>query len=426
MSALIFTVCWRYFGVKELRILQELESTNSKTEKAKILENNKDNKRLGELLEAGLSFFRKFHIHKFDMPDPLPIVQSVDQHSFFIDILLPALEQRSITGNEAKEQVEKFFGECNVEQQIWYSRVLQKDLKIGVSDNTAAKYFNIPIFDVMLATDGKKCKKLGQIIEGGVYASPKLDGYRCLAVITGSSVTLYSRNGSVYTNFPSIEESLLKVYKNVQVVLDGEIMSDDFQSMQQSAFASTRGTTVGDVKFHVFDYIPYSEWQSGEFKTPKSTRYLGLESMHYVWPQNIVLVKQEVVNSIDRVLQLEKEYMALGYEGVMIVPDVPYYKGRKSNLLMKFKTMLSQDCEVVGFYEGTAGTRNEGRMGGLVLKQENGLTCECGSGFSDEDRDYIWNNQSEFLGRIVEVKYQELTNHNIMRFPVFKRFRNDK
>ena len=246
----------------------------------------------------------------------------------------------------------------------------------------------------------------------------------CFPVTIASSVTLYSRNGSVYKNFPSIEESLLEIFGERELVLDGEIMSSDFQSMQQSAFANKRGTTVGDVKFHVFDFLPIEEWNTGKFECKKSVRLEVLNGLAEEFDDNLVLVDNMYVDTVDKVLELEQQYLALGYEGVMVVPDIEYYKGRKSNRLMKFKTMLSQDCEVIGFYEGTAGTRNEGRLGGLVLRQENGLECECGSGFSDEDREYIWNNQDEFLGRIVEIKYQELTNHNIMRFPIFVRWRD--
>jgi DNA ligase-1 len=110
----------------------------------------------------------------------------------------------------------------------------------------------------------------------------------------------------------------------------------------------------------------------------------------------------------------------------MLLPDIPYYLGKKSNKLLKLKTMQSQDCRVVGFYEGEKGTRNEGTLGGLELIQENEKTCNCGTGFSDEDRSYIWNNRSEFVGRIAEIKYQELTEDGVMRFPVFMRWRNDK
>lgn len=407
--------------MKELEILQQIKDASGKKDKRKILEENKDNKELGQLLDAALNFFRKYHIAKWDMPDAGDGVE----HGA-LNEMLHLLETRQVTGNAAKLSVEKFFSMCTAEQQEWYAKVLKKDLKIGISVDTAAKFFDIPTFDVMLATDGKKCKKLDDIIPKGVYASPKLDGYRCLAVVKDGDVTLYSRNGSVYKNFPSIEESLSTLCKDTSVVLDGEIMSDDFQSMQQSAFASKRGTTVGDVKFHVFDYIPHKEWESGKFTTKKSDRYRYLEGMSHAFPENITLVDHDLVSDKQAILDLEVQYMALGYEGVMVVPDIPYYKGRKSNKLMKFKTMLSQDCEIIGFYEGTEGTRHEGRMGGIVVRQENGLECECGSGFSDADRDYMWNNKSEFLGRIAEIKYQELTNHNIMRFPIFVRWRNDK
>ena len=113
---------------------------------------------------------------------------------------------------------------------------------------------------------------------------------------------------------------------------------------------------------------------------------------------------------------------------MMALPDIPYYLGKKSNKLLKFKSaiMKSEDCEIIGFYEGDTGTKYQGMLGGFVLRQENGLECKCGSGFSDSDRNYIWNNQNEFLGRIVEVKYQEKSNHDIMRFPIFMRYRDDK
>lgn len=408
---------------KELLILEEISKASGKKDKRAILEKNKDNEKLGDLLDASLNFFRKFHIHKFEVSDDAST--SVDQHANFM-ALLTKLEKREITGNAAKAEVEDFFSKCDVIQREWYAKVLRKDLKIGISVDTAAKFFPIPVFDVMLATDGKKCKKKDEIIGKGVYASPKLDGYRCFAIIKDGEVVLYSRNGSVYKNFPTIEESLLKNFGDQDVIFDGEIMSDDFQSMQQSAFANSRGTTVGDVRFHIFDTLDVREWDSGVFKEIKSDRLRRLKNLSLDFDSNLVLVDQELVTTLDRVLELEKDYLALGYEGVMVIPDIPYYKGRKSNKLMKFKTMLSQDCEVMGFYEGKAGTRHEGRMGGIVVLQENGLYCECGSGFSDADRDYMWENQEEFLGKKAEIKYQELTNHDIMRFPIFVRWRNDK
>jgi len=91
---------------------------------------------------------------------------------------------------------------------------------------------------------------------------------------------------------------------------------------------------------------------------------------------------------------------------------------------MKFKTMLSQDCVIQGLYEGEG--KHAGRMGGLKLIQENGKQCDVGSGFTDEDRDWIWANPDQVIGRTAEIKYQEETPDGILRFPVFLRWRNEK
>lgn len=408
--------------MNELDVIEELSSTSSTKQKAEILEKNKNNKRLIELLNACYNFKRKFYTNKFDAPAK-PAQVELDHHLMFTD-LLKKLETRSIVGNEAKANVELFLSYCSQRQIKWYSRILRKDLKAGVSESTVAKYVDIPQFDVQLAKDGKDCKKATEIISKGVYLSPKFDGYRCLAIIDNGEVMLYSRNGTVFTNFPSIEESLLRSFPNEQLILDGEIMSDDFQSMQKSAFASKRGTTVGDVKFHVFDYIDFNEWTTEQFVQKKSERYCKLLLTASKFEPNIQIVLQDVVKTIKDVLAAETLYLSQGFEGAMTCPDIPYYKGKKSNRLLKWKTFQSEDCEIIGFYEGKEDTKHAGRLGGFILRQEDGQECECGSGFSDEDRDYIWNNRSEFLGRTVEVKYQEKTNHGIMRFPVFVRYRS--
>lgn len=408
----------------ELDVLQRVSRASGKNEKRSILEESSGNKRLGELLDASLNFFRKFHIHKFDISSQAST--EVDLHDEFMS-LLQRLENREITGHAAKALVEDFFNRCSDNQQDWYAKVLRKDLKIGVSDETAAKFFNIPTFDVMLATDGKKCKKLDSIIKAGVYTSPKFDGYRCLAVIDQGEVTLYSRNGSIFTNFPSIAASLANTFVGKSCVLDGEIMSDDFQSMQKSAFASKRGTTVGDVRYNVFDCLTLSEWKSGKFIMKKSERMNLMAGLKIFFEKDVIVpVDQKFVTTLQEIKDLEVAYIGLGFEGVMVLPDIPYYKGRNANSLMKFKTMVSQDCEIVGFYLGEIGTRLEGKLGGFEVKQENGLLCRVGSGFSDVDREHMVINPDTWYNKYMEVKYQELTKDGIMRFPIFHRWRPDK
>lgn len=414
--------------MNELDILQRISDESSKNGKIKILKDNSKNKRLGELLDAALNYKRIFYINKLDLGRSIVNegVMFPDLHDEFISIL-KKLETRELTGNDARIELTMFLIKCSKKQEEWYLKILRKDLKAGFSAETAVEAgFDIPLFDVMLAKDGKSCKNLDQIISKGVYASPKFDGYRCIAVINYGNVTLYSRAGTEFVNFPSIVESLEKSFPMQSLVLDGEIMSDDFQAMQKSAFANKRGTTVGDVKYFVFGYIPYDEWESKQFKLNTSGRLAALDVLKNSFSSNIVAVAHKKINSIDDALKFEANCLNYGYEGAMLLPDIPYYLGKKSNKLLKLKTMQSQDCRVDGFYEGEIGTRNQGTLGGLELIQENGARCNCGTGFSDEDRSYIWNNKAEFIGRTAEIKYQELTEDGVMRFPVFMRWRNDK
>ena len=139
---------------------------------------------------------------------------------------------------------------------------------------------------------------------------------------------------------------------------------------------------------------------------------------------NLVEVEHTPVKTIEEVLEYEKLCIQNGLEGAMLNPDIPYYFGKKTNKMLKFKTMKSMDCKVIGFYEGQG--KYEGTLGGMVIEQENGKTCEVGSGFTDKERDYIWSNKEYTLGRTVEIKYQELSPDGIMRFPIKKCWRTDK
>lgn len=410
-----------------LEILREVANVSGKNDKLKILKDNSDNEQLAELLDAVFNYNRRFWVNKFTMPFAVDEGDTQCLHENFIG-LLQLLETRTITGNQAKDFVESFFKLCNELQQEYYAKILRKDLKAGFSVKTAIKagFKSIPVFDVMLAKDGKLCKKLDEVIEAGVFVSPKLDGYRCLAVIVDGSVTLYSRNGTIYGNFPKITKSLETCFPIGKYVLDGEIMSDDFQAMQQTAFADKKGRTVGDVKYHVFGCVDYDEWVTQKFVMNTMSRLTELGLLAKKFDSNIIKVDQIFVNSKELVLKMERQYLTQGYEGAMALPDTPYYLGKKSNRLLKFKTMLSQDCIIVGHFDGKVGTRLEGKLGGFIIKQENGLECRVGTGFSDEDREYMVLTPETWYSKCMEVKYQELTPDKIMRFPVFHRWRPEK
>ena len=59
-----------------------------------------------------------------------------------------------------------------------------------------------------------------------------------------------------------------------------------------------------------------------------------------------------------------------------------------------------------------------------------GFEVKVGSGFTDEDRKYFWNNQNELLGRVITVQYFEETtnkkdNSLSLRFPIYRELREE-
>ena len=61
------------------------------------------------------------------------------------------------------------------------------------------------------------------------------------------------------------------------------------------------------------------------------------------------------------------------------------------------------------------------------------MTCECGSGFTDEERLNYWEHPELIMGKVVELKYFEVTQNDkdktkySLRFPTWQhRIRTDK
>ena len=90
---------------------------------------------------------------------------------------------------------------------------------------------------------------------------------------------------------------------------------------------------------------------------------------------------------------------------------------------MKVKEFHDVDLPIVGLEEGTG--RHSGKLGAVKINY-NGVNVKVGSGFSDEEREQVWNDQESFIGRIIEVRYQEVTPDGSLRFPTFVCFRNDR
>ena len=64
-------------------------------------------------------------------------------------------------------------------------------------------------------------------------------------------------------------------------------------------------------------------------------------------------------------------------------------------------------------------------VGGLILRNSEGLEFSCGSGLNDALRDEIWKNKSKYLGKLVKYKFMSKGIKDLPRHPVFMGFRDE-
>ena len=63
-------------------------------------------------------------------------------------------------------------------------------------------------------------------------------------------------------------------------------------------------------------------------------------------------------------------------------------------------------------------------LGALVVKWRD-VEFKIGSGYTDVQRQDIWENRDKLLGKLVTFQYQELSKYQVPRFPTWKCFREE-
>jgi len=354
--------------------------------------------------------------------------------------LAEKLQNRELTGHAARDAIELAMGVATTEQwNGWYRRILIKDLRCGVSEKTVNKVApgTVPVFTCPLAHDSAKHEKK---MIGQKQIEIKLDGVRVITIIRGNKVEMFSRNGKQFHNFGHIIAEIEEVLKTkpapYDLVLDGEVMSANFQDLMKQVHRKD-GKQSDDAVLHLFDMCPLADFQKGIWDKPQSFRSQAVTA----WvEQNTSVLKH--VQALDwedvdlstpegqeRFVELNKAAVDGGYEGVMIKDTNAPYECKRTHSWLKAKPFIEITLNVVDVEEGTG--RNEGRLGAIIVEGEDdgyNYRLNCGSGFTDAQRDQFWAERSNLIGQLVEIRADARTKSQdsetySLRFPRFKTFR---
>ena len=416
------------------KIIQELEADNSRLKKEAIIrrESDAENVRFFNGVGSALDGFRTFGVQK--VPISKKDGTGITQTEF--DDVLRRLEDRTLTGNEMRDVIQDLCDRSNMEQwNDWYRRILIKDLRCGVTHKTINKHstMKVPVFECMLADDSKKHEKK---MTGQVYVEPKLDGVRVITVcdVDKDEVRMYSRNGKELNNFPKILEQFDSMLDQMSesMVFDGEVKSDDFQTLMREIHRKG-GAKTDDAVLNVFDCLPLEAFKEGGYAGSLTVRKGMLEQ--YEFGPNISKVEFVRMNLDDddgqkQFADYNKLCIDKGFEGIMVKPMGGIYECKRSSLWLKVKPFIEVSLKVVDTEEGTG--RNAGKLGALIVEgkdMDKFIKTNVGSGLTDTDRETFWQAKDKLIGQIVEVRADAITqnqdtqNEWSLRFPRFLRFR---
>ena len=421
---------------KVIDIIKQLKATSGRKDKESILESNKTNELLKRVLHFVYNPYIVTGLSSKKINKDLP---KIDEKPLdFVDLL--DYFAKNCTGRDIDIQIAQNFLNSVEKDVDFYKEVLTKDLKIGCTSKTLNKIYGddfIEEFNVMLA---QKYSDNAEKVEGKQYTiTEKRDGNRCVFIKENGIIKAFTRQGQVYEGLVDLERGLGELEID-NVAIDGELMVlNDHEIDAAEQFKATMKIVRKDgekhgVKLVVFDYMPLEDFKKGICKTPYSQRRLNLEKDFKDTKFFEPVKKLYQGKDISMISKLLDEVTSKGGEGLMVNIDDAPYECKRTDKLLKVKKMLTCDVLVLDIYEGTG--RNVGKLGGITIQFKNQkdelCKCNCGSGFTDEERDRYWKNKDLLIGKIVELDYFDITQDSKtkeygLRFPIWKSIiRHDK
>lgn len=298
----------------------------------------------------------------------------------------------------------------------------------------------------MLATDVQL-----PLLRYPLYASPKLDGLRCM-IINGQARTRSLKlfpNHHVNTvlNHPLLDG------------LDGELIVGEPTAKDVIQQCTSNLMSKGKVfkfSFHVFDRHDMEDYGFDiRYKAIQDIEQGMLPHMvkHRILSEHcsIHLLEQDLIYNEVELLDYEARMLELGYEGLIVrAPQGLYKYGRstvKEGYLLKLKRFLDSEAEIIGFEEqmfngneamvnelgrtkrssAKAGKTGKDTLGALIVRDlKTGVQFNVGTGMDDELRKKIWDDRTKYLSLIIRYKYFPVGVKDAPRHPVFLTFRDSR
>lgn len=161
------------------------------------------------------------------------------------------------------------------------------------------------------------------------------------------------------------------------------------------------------MRIGLFDYISLEDMIECKNNIPTTERKefikniaknANSEFIYYIEPIYI----GDDLNMLDIVLDSVTDAKEEGISANILTAE---YEFKRSKWAVKYKRFNTIDLKIIGMTEGDG--KFKGTLGSMIVDYK-GTPVGVG-GWTDKERDYYWNNQEEYIGRVLEISYKDVT-----------------
>jgi len=137
--------------------------------------------------------------------------------------------------------------------------------------------------------------------------------------------------------------------------------------------------------------------------------------------ENIKLLQTHKITSEEQLKVFHSQFIETGYEGSIIRTNGLYKMNGRSSNLLKYKDFSDIDLPIIDITPNEVNFKH-----GTPHFKLNGKIFKAGVKMSHDDREELLSNKDKYIGKIANIRYFELTDEGIPRFPVMIGIHEDR